>query len=107
MTSITPRTPIGGHFTPLKLARWKEELESYPDKQVAELLLRGIEHGFRVGFDTTRVALKPKLENLISAAEHPGVVSDYLKSEIRAGRVHCVGSSEEALQLGVHGQDGH
>ncbi len=38
---------------------------------------------------------------MISASEHPGVISDYLKEELRAKRIINMGSAEEARkQLG-------
>ena len=46
--------------------------------------------------------LQSKKRNLISALEHPEVVSRYLAEEIAQGRVIKVGSDQEAERLGVH-----
>ena len=39
---------------------------------------------------------------MLSTRSHPGVVSDYIRDELRQGRIEEVGSIEEAQVLGVH-----
>ena len=88
--------------TPLKLEKWRAGLEKHPDKEFTELILQGIEEGFRVGYDARAATLKQKPGNLISAAEQPEVVSIYLEKELRASRILRVGSEDEARSLGIH-----
>ena len=89
-------------ITPLKLERWQELLSGHPDKEFTEYILRGIKHGFRVGFNVAVSQLKSQRSNMVSAAEHPDIVSYYLKEEMRKGRVIKVGSLQEAESLRVH-----
>lgn len=89
-------------MTPLKLEVWRKELRGYPDQPLAELLMRGIQQGFRIGYDASMATLQSETTNLRSALEQPEVVSRYLAEELTAGRVVRVGSVEEAEKLGVH-----
>ena len=73
--------------TPLKLHAWQEALADYPNVAFTGYIQRGIESGFRIGCDTSRVTLRSKKGNLPSALEHPSVVEKYLHEEIEAGRV--------------------
>ena len=41
-------------LTPLKVASWADALKDYPDRELAEYLLRGIDQGFHIGFDYSR-----------------------------------------------------
>ena len=73
--------------TPLKAANWARHLSSNPDLEFTAFLLCGIQEGFRVGFDYGRVVLKPSKSNMVSAREHPAIVSEYLQEECKKGRV--------------------
>ena len=73
--------------TPLKLPAWAEALRNYPNQQVALFFLRGIAHGFRIGFVCGSTILKPARRNLEGACSHPQVVEDYLREEVSLGRV--------------------
>ena len=73
--------------TPLKVANWARHLSSNPDLEFTAFLLCGIQEGFRVGFDYGRVVLKPSKSNMVSAREHPAIVSEYLQEECKNGRV--------------------
>ena len=87
--------------TPMKASEWRNMLATYPDKRFANFLLRGIESGFRIGFNRNMVQLKSRHQNLISAVDHPQVVQAYLDNEIREEWVISLGSPQEALQLGI------
>ncbi len=67
--------------TPLIGSVWEQELASHPDKKLATYVTNGIRRGFRVGFDRHRLLTSCR-KNLISATEHPQVVSDYLEQEL-------------------------
>ena len=47
------------------------------------------------------VQLKSRHQNLLSAVDHPRVVQAYLDNEIMEERVISLGSTQEALQLGI------
>ena len=52
-----------------------------------QFFLQGLATGFKVGFAYHHASLKPAKKNLRSAMEHPDVVQEYLKNEIREKRV--------------------
>lgn len=88
--------------TPLKPEVWQRELADYPEKSLAELVVRGIECGFRIGYEQERCSLRPKRQNMVSAAEQEEVVTQYLAKELEGGRIAKVGSMQEAEELGIH-----
>ena len=88
-------------MTPMKVSEWRNLLATYPDKRFASFLLRGIKSGFRIGFNCNMVQLKSRHQNLLSAVDYPQVVQAYLDNEIREERVISLGSTQEALQLGI------
>ena len=88
--------------TPLKVKAWERLLKGHPDKWFAEFILRGIERGFRIGFQGEVKKLRSRLKNMVSAAEHPGVVANYLEEELQQGRIAKVGSVEQAKEHKIH-----
>ena len=70
----------------LSLRAWRERLRSHPDREFAEYVLSGLEHGFRIGFDY-QTRLSSARQNMPSAAEHPEVVERYITDERTAGRI--------------------
>ncbi len=87
--------------TPLKLCRWEEALRAHPDQAFAKYILRGIEGGFRIGFNDKCCHLKARPSNMPSAEEHPEVVDNYIREEVASERlVEMTGS--EAERLGIH-----
>ena len=81
---------------------WEEQLKNHPNRELVGLILQGIREGFRIGYLAGDAGLQSKKRNLISALEHPEVVSRYLAEEIAQGRVIKAGSDQEAERLGVH-----
>ena len=67
-----------------------EGLQAHPDQIFAGFILRGIDQGFRIGFDSKRVKLKPRPLNMPSADKHPEVVGKYIQEEMEKGRVVMV-----------------
>ena len=64
--------------------------------------LRGIGHGYRVGFSSSQSRLRSSHSNLVSATQHPRVVSDYLERELELGHTIIVGTPEQARVIGIH-----
>ena len=58
--------------------------------------------GFRIGYDANRSQLRQKVHNMLSALEHPQVVTSYVAEESAAGRFICVGYPETAQSMGTH-----
>ena len=73
--------------TPLKLQAWQDALSDYPDKTFAAYILRGIERGFKIGFDTELVKLR--------------LVERYLHEELQANRVVKIHPSDDMKGLGI------
>ena len=70
--------------TPLKSAHWESMLASHPDRDYTDYLLSGIKGGFRIGVNRG-VHLASARKNMLSAQEHPQVVTDYLQKEMDRG----------------------
>ena len=68
------------------LTAWQDGLRNHPDRLFAEYITRGIQHGFRVGFDYS-FPLRPARHNMPSAAAHPDVINKYVGDEIAGGRI--------------------
>ena len=87
--------------TPLQVQQWLQALVGYPDRAFADFLLRGIGHGFRIGYSCNKATLKHNFKNMASARDRPGVVEKYIEAEESQGRIMEV-SRELVEQLGVH-----
>lgn len=88
--------------TPMKADVWEKLLRRHPDRKFAELIVRGIAQGFRLGYDARRASLQSKGKNMPSAADQPEVVAAYLAEELGAGRIARVGNLQEATTQGIH-----
>ena len=56
--------------TPLQVEAWKKALVDYPDRELAEYVVCGIQLGFRIGFDYTQFRCKRVKGNMKSVLEH-------------------------------------
>ena len=72
--------------SPLNLAEFSRELYDYPNPQ-KQFVLDGIRDGFHVGFVPATVTLRSRSRNLTSALDHPGVIDQYLATEVALHRV--------------------
>ena len=70
-----------------------------PRSVVRRLHWRGIELGFRIGFHGEHAGLTSCKRNLVSAADHPQVVTNYLKEEGELGRIRKVGSVKMTKEM--------
>ena len=75
--------------TPLLSEVWEEELADHPDQVFAAYVVNGIKQGFRVGYDRSK-PLASCSANMVSALEHPDVVSNYLGQELLLNRMVVV-----------------
>ena len=67
---------------------WEQALRLHPDKEFADIITAGVREGFQIGFDFGRLEKsKSAGQNMVSAYEHSGVVTEYLTEECRKGRV--------------------
>lgn len=76
-----------GNSTPLREEEWRARLQEHPDTRLKDYVLRGIQEGFRVGYDYRNHKCKRVKDNLRSALEHPDVVCKYIAEECADGRL--------------------
>ena len=76
-------------ITPLHPRKWEELLQSYPDHEFAQYVINGLHNGFRIGFNR-EAKLKSCTHNMLSAAQLPQVIDDYLLQELALERVAIV-----------------
>ena len=93
---------LQGITTPLKLEYWQQQLSSHPDGKFAQLILNGMEQGFKIGFQHSSSQLRSKGGNMLSTRSHPEVVSEYIATELALGRIAEVGLAETAKKSGIH-----
>ena len=72
--------------SPLHQQESDRGLRSHPDQRFRKYVVEGVQFGFRVGFNYSRPS-RSALHNMLSAGEHPEVISEYLSKECSEGRV--------------------
>ena len=97
---------LQGITTPLKLEYWQQQLGSHPDGKFAQLILKGTEQGFKIGFQHSSSQLRSKGGNMLSTRSHPEVVSEYIATELALGRIAEVGPVEAAKKSGIQSKNG-
>lgn len=87
-SAVKTPPPLGPISSPLSthIRAWERRLRSHPDREFAEYILQGLEHGFRVGFDY-RQQLTPAKRNMQSALDHSEVVEKYIQEEREGSRL--------------------
>ena len=80
---------------------WEEQLKSHPDSRFVSLLLQGLANGFNIGFNPTLPRRSAKT-NLMSALDHPEIVSAYIEEELGQRNISLVGRLEDAKHLDIH-----
>ena len=78
-TPLVPGSPVSGN---LPLLRWDCYLQSRPDRDFAEFLCRGINQGFKIGFNCSHMLCPPN-RNHESLVENPGHIQRYNTLMIR------------------------
>ena len=73
--------------TTLVYTEWAKQLRLHPDVEFCDYVLNGIAHGFRIGFDASKVQCVSAKKNMQSASQHSSVVEEYLEKEIMLNRV--------------------
>ena len=82
--------PLAAVVTPLIAEAWAIELAAHPDPRFRNFLVKGLQEGFRIGYDTNQIQLRSSRSNMASAREHPEVVQTYLQEELTQGRIGVV-----------------
>ena len=97
-TEDTSRLIISSEIhSPLSSGKWAQELLGHPDSTYVDYIVKGIDKGFRIGFDRRQFTCSAG-GNL--HVDQPKVVSDYLPREVALGRMWKVPLT--GLPSGVH-----
>ena len=86
--------------TPLDVSAWNQYLSNLSTDPLVQFFIKGISEGFRIGYIGHEINCQSARTNLQSAYEHPDVVREYLKKEVREGRV--AGPFDRSLAPSVH-----
>ena len=81
---------------------WRRELSHHPDQQFAALILKGLQYGFRIGFNDTLVALRQNKQNLLSPVEHPEAVKKFIAKELEEDWIARIGPKTPAGTSFIH-----
>lgn len=81
---------------PLYLSAWKEALADHPVPAFVRYICQGMQRGFRIGFKHGST-LESVKSNMMSAQQHPSIISDYLHKECQLGRM--LGSFPDSARL--------
>ena len=73
--------------TPLHREAWSRELRLLPDQEYARYIERGLESGFRIGYDYGASHCTSARRNMLSATQHPQPIERYIFAEVGAGRI--------------------
>ena len=74
--------------TPLALSEWVRLLSHHPDKAFACYICKGLQEGFRIGFQRGS-ALQSAHVNIQSAQEYPGVIEHAISTGAPRGNRTC------------------
>ena len=86
--------------SPMTAAVWEVALANHPDIPYRDYLVKGLRHGFRIGFGYGLLQCASAGSNMQSAEVRPNVIADFLASELRDGRV--LGLVAPAIAEAVH-----
>ena len=81
---------------------WGEYLASHPDRAYCDYLVHGLREGFRISFRYGSSLCRNAQANMQSAEVHPDVISGFLSSKLRAGRMLGPIEPEVAASLQVN-----
>ena len=85
---VPPPSQCGQSSTPpLDATTWQVPLRSHPDKCLCHILVQGLRHGFRIGYNGRLRKLQSEKRNMPSAYDHPEVIDKCLANECCLGRV--------------------
>ena len=79
-------TPSPMEQTPLDADTWEAMLSSHPDRVFAQFIVRGLRHGFRIGFNRSH-QLQSATRNMFSALQHTSIVTEYIRKEVDLHRI--------------------
>ena len=84
-TATDPRSSMPVPSSPIDATRLQYELLHHPNRNFVNSLINTLKFGARIGYSGPQKACVSR--NLISASQHPEVVSSNLSKEIQKGRV--------------------
>ena len=87
---------------PMSATIWEEQLTGHPDRVYCAYLVKGLQDGFRIGFNYEGHTCSGAVHNMQSVTSQACVVDEYLASEVKAGRVLGPVPPEQAQSLQVN-----
>ena len=84
--------------SPLIITQWIQMLQDHPDKSYVQFIIKGIQQGFRIGFNHCCLCY-PAITNLPSQVLY--VICEHLSKEVSLNRMHCypLGSEPRGTQI--------
>ena len=79
-------TALSSVSTPLVIPAWRQALSTHPDQALARYIISGLQNGFRIGFKYGS-PLRSSPKNMLSAIQHPEVITSYLQTELSLNRM--------------------
>ena len=74
-------TALSSVSTPLVIPAWRQALSTHLDQALARNIISGLQNGFRIDFKYGS-PLRSSLKNMLSARQHPEVITSYLQTEL-------------------------
>ena len=82
---------------------WREALAEHPDEEFGRYIVTGLAHGFRIGYESSRVHGASLPRNMQSTRGHPDVVQRYLDEEKVLGTLHGPVEHFSAMHVSTFG----
>ena len=88
--------------TPLKAEVWEAELRAHLDSKFAVYFMSGIRNGFWIGYNYgSGLQAAEVVKNMHSARMHPEPIDNYIKEELRHGRIIRLKDDERSKGIRV------
>ncbi len=85
---VLPAVPGWSHVESLMQPEaWEVALTDHPDGAYRTYLVKGLREGFRIGFGYGSCQCTGASSNMHLAEERPSIITEFLASELRSGRV--------------------
>ncbi len=100
---MLPAVPGWSHVeSPMQPEAWEVALADHPDGAYRTYLVKGLREGFRIGFGYWSCQCTGASSNTHSAEERPSIITEFLASELRSGRVLGLIDPSSAVAIQVN-----
>ena len=94
---------LGNGASTINLSAWTASLCRHPDSRYSRFILRGLEDGFRIGFNYRSKACRPAKRNMSSAGGHKTVINSYIEEERALRRLVSSDAGSGRVQISPFG----